>query len=341
MLKGKPHRIIISRTDSIGDVILTFPLAGILKSLYPDCRIIFLGKSYTRAVIETCQHLDEFADWSKISAQNDTRSLELVKELNADIIIHVFPVSRIASLARKARIPFRIGATGRLYHWYSCNKLVRLSRRRSSLHEAQLNLKLIKILGAKKHYSLEEIQGFTGMINIPVLPERFMDNLDKNKFNLILHPKSKGSAREWGLDNFSQLIDQLPPDKFNLIITGTKEEGILMSEFLSQKTKRIHNLTGKLSLQELIGLIAAADGLLAASTGPLHIAASLRKLAIGIYPPIKPMDPGRWRPVGEKAKYLVLEKECNKCRKSNECQCIKDISPEQVRNILMKEVDKT
>ena len=39
MKLSNPKKIVISRTDSIGDVALTLPLAGILKSKYPDVRI--------------------------------------------------------------------------------------------------------------------------------------------------------------------------------------------------------------------------------------------------------------------------------------------------------------
>ncbi|RYG01290.1 MAG: glycosyl transferase family 9, partial [Chitinophagaceae bacterium] len=42
-----PENIIISRTDSIGDVVLTLPMAKIIKQQFPDCRIAFLGKEYT------------------------------------------------------------------------------------------------------------------------------------------------------------------------------------------------------------------------------------------------------------------------------------------------------
>ena len=56
-------RILISRTDSIGDVVLTLPVAGILKQTFPGCTIIFLGREYTRAVIEACDHVDQFVAW--------------------------------------------------------------------------------------------------------------------------------------------------------------------------------------------------------------------------------------------------------------------------------------
>ena len=76
--------------------------------------------------------------------------------------------------------------------------------------------------------------------------------------------------------------------------------------------------------------------MVAASTGPLHIAAALGKYVIGIYPPIKPMHPGRWAPIGKNASYLVLDKKCNKCRNNSHCDCIEDINPELVKNKLME-----
>ena len=69
---------------------------------------------------------------------------------------------------------------------------------------------------------------------------------------------------------------------------------------------------------------------MAASTGPLHIAAALGKVAVGLYAPMHPIHPGRWAPIGEKAGYLVLNKMCNDCRKSMDCKCIRDIQPLQV-----------
>jgi ADP-heptose:LPS heptosyltransferase len=91
-----------------------------------------------------------------------------------------------------------------------------------------------------------------------------------------------------------------------------------------------------MDLGGLMAFIAAADALIAASTGPLHIASALGIKAIGLYPPIRPMHPGRWAPLGKKAVYLVKDAECDKCRKSLECLCMKDLSPELVKNELEK-----
>jgi heptosyltransferase-3 len=57
-------------------------------------------------------------------------------------------------------------------------------------------------------------------------------------------------------------------------------------------------------LDELIAFIFNADGLLASGTGPLHLAAASGIHALGLFPPSRPIHPGRWAPLGKKAEYL-------------------------------------
>lgn len=321
---------IISRTDAIGDVVLTLPVAGVLRSLYPSARILFLGRAYTRDIIDACTHIDGFLDWDQLKESDPAQQLAAT---NADAIIHVFPDKAIARAAWKARIPQRIGTTNRLYHWLYCNVRVPLSRKNSPWHEAQLNLRLLGPLGARESYTLEEIGGFYGLTRLVALPPAVATLLSPDRFNLILHPKSRGSAREWGLDNFRQLIALLPRDRFEIFLTGTAAEGKLL-EPLRQEFPFLTDLTGRLSLGELMSFIARADGLVAASTGPLHLAAALGINALGIYPPIRPMHPGRWAPVGKKAVVFVEKKDCEACRKTGDCACMRAIQPQALSEYL-------
>ena len=339
MIKHKPKRILICRTDSIGDVMLTLPMAGVLKNLFPDCELLFLGKNYTRNVIECCEHINAFVNWDEMQNNSPSEAIDQISQLNVDVIIHAFPRPEIAQLAKKAQIPHRIGTSGRAYHFRTVNHPVFFSRKRSDLHEAQLNLKLLKPLGWKKELSLDEVSKYYGFTKVPDPSPETKTLLNLNKFNLILHPKSKGSAREWGVNNFNQLIETLPKDRFEIFITGTEDEGNLIRDELLSKHDFIHDLTGKLNLKQLIAFIASADGLVAASTGPLHLAAALGIHAIGIYPPIRPMHPGRWAPLGEKATFIVKNISCSDCRKINTCHCMAEIKTIEVVNLLMKIID--
>lgn len=329
------RHIVISRTDSIGDVVLTLPMAGWLKRHRPEIHITFLGSSYTADVVKTCVHVDEFLAAPPGRWDDWAEGRDMLRE--SDLIIHVFPRREIAIFAKKAGIPVRLGTTNRLYHWATCNRLAAFSRRRSGLHEAQLNFMLLRRLTGAPVPSLSEISGLYGLERLVPLRPEIAGQSDKNRFNLILHPGSRGSAREWGLDHFSTLAGLLPPETFNIFITGTEAEGRSLREAgFFRDSVSMTDLTGKLSLAELISFIAAADGLVAASTGPLHLAAALGKHALGLYPPIRPMHPGRWAPVGVNASYLCIDKKCDSCRKTAHCECMRAISPESVRDQLLR-----
>ena len=327
--------ILISRTDSIGDVVLTLPMAGIIKQFLPQSKLIFLGRNYTKDVIGLSEHVDEFVSYDDVLKLNATEQIDTFKKLNASHIIHVFPVKEIAHIAKKSGIKNRIGTTNRLWHWFTCNVKISLSRKNSDLHEAQLNTKLLTPLDITKEFSLEELVSAYGFTKVPVLEKVHLDLIDKTKTKIILHPKSKGSAREWGLDNFSNLITQLDKTKYQIFISGTAQEGELVKDLIA-KHPEVINLTGKLSLQQFIAFINQGDVLIAASTGPLHIAAALGKKAIGLFAPMRPIHPGRWKPIGKQANYLVLNKDCNDCRKTMNCHCIREIKTMEVIKLIEK-----
>jgi len=322
--------ILISRTDSLGDVTLTLPLAGYLKWVYPKIHIVFLGCSYAQPLVDCCEFVDEFVNYTDLKQLPMHKQVGEIMKLQVDAVLHVFPEASVARLMKKAEVPIRIGTSHRAFHWFTCNRFVSFSRRRSELHESQLNFKLLKGLGFDFVPQLKEIPAWYGLKPKQQLPDALQKQLDPNRFKLILHPKSKGSAREWGVDRFVELIKLLPEDRFQLLVSGTAEEGAQLQPLFQEVGDRVLNLTGQLSLSAFIALIAASDGLVAASTGPLHIAAALGKKALGLYAPMKPIHPGRWKPIGLKADYLVMDKNCNDCRKGGVCACILGIEAKTV-----------
>lgn len=322
-----PENIIISRTDSIGDIILALPVAGVLKKYFPDIKIGLMGKEYTREMVMASGYIDAFID------VEDFLSREILLDGKKPAgIIHLLTNKIIAKRAAALKIPIRIGTTGRIYHWFTCNKLVPLSRNKSLLHEAQLNLKLLKPLGIHENFSFNYIQQLYGLTKMQPLEGRFSTSIQKDKYNIIIHPKSQGNAREWPAEHFIELINLLDKDAYTIFISGVDKEKKYVQQITDKLNKPVINMAGNIPLGQFIAFINQCDGVLANSTGPLHIAAALEKDAYGIYPPIKPKHPGRWGPIGPKAQVFVLNKECNDCRNDKEnCSCINAISPLSVK----------
>ena len=321
-----PNRIIISRTDSIGDVVLTLPLCAWLRTKFPEAKLTFLGKNYTRDIVSCFDSIDEFISLEEIEQLPITGRFNLLK---SDVFIHVFPNKELASLAKKAKIPMRLGTSHRVYHLLTCTHRLNFSRKNSNLHEAQLNFELAKPLGLLHIPSLEEINGYLTHFKIPSveLPEA-ISRIDFSK-TILLHPKSQGGAMEWPIENYFELAQRLTQIGKIVCFTGTESEG---EQFQSRipTHERIINTTGKLTLPQLIKLCALSEGLVACSTGPYHISAVFGKKAIGLFSSRKPIHPGRWTALGENSKALVYDENCPKCKKGKSCNCIEQITVDRV-----------
>lgn len=322
------NRILISRTDSIGDVILTLPMCQALKEKYPQARLIFIGKKYTEPVVSCFDCIDEF--WDVDSLLNQPISLQIEK-MHADCILHVFPNKQLASLAKKAKIPMRIGTSHRIFHLFTCNYRPNFTRKNSPFHEAQLNFQLLEPLGITRIPNLAELSSNI-QFNPPneELPNEF--NFESGSL-ILLHPKSKGSALEWPIEKYMSLAENLANIGKTVCFTGTEEEGKLFRDNIPVHPNIIDS-TGKLTLEQLIVFIGKAQALVACSTGPYHIAGVCGIKAIGLFSMRRPIDPGRWKAIGPKATYLVFDKNCKSCKKGEKCRCIENITVQTVINAI-------
>ncbi len=331
-----PGHIVISRTDNIGDVILTLPLAALLKQAYPHTKITLLARNYVKEIALNCPDIDHFLNWDELQLVKPLDAIKTLRQLNATVFLHAFPRKAIAYLAYRAKVPHRVGTTRRWYHILFCNHRINFSRAKSNLHEAQLNLKLLAPFGLAQDFTLPALQALVRVQLRQPLPEKLSAYLDKKRFNLILHPLSNGNGREWPMTAYRQLIEQLDPSRFQVIVTGSNAEASLLEKELLQYCPTVINTSGALQLQELLLLMQYSDGIVASGTGPLHMGAALGIHTLGLFPPKARLDPKRWGPVGRQAEYLVLNQEtlCQAPCNNKVCACMQAITVAQVKQVI-------
>jgi ADP-heptose:LPS heptosyltransferase len=327
-----PRRILITRTDNIGDVVLTLPLAGYLKQLYPQAEIVFLCRLYAAAVVAQCRHVDRVLTVEELG-RDVAKSL---KQTGCDTVLFTYPRRELAYAARRAGIGRRVGSTRRVYHWLTCNRLVNMTGPLGArLHEAQLSFKLLLPLGIDYVPPREDVWKLYGLT-----PSRHRDAdavLAGPGFKLILHPKSNGNGREWPLEHFTTLARMLGDDpQVRVLVTGSPAEGQLLAEQAPEllALPNVENLCGKLDLAGFTALIGGCDGLVASGTGPLHLAAALGRPVVGLFPPIKPIDPVRWAALGPRATNLAAEQGCGQCADPAQCSCMRAITPQHVLDVI-------
>jgi ADP-heptose:LPS heptosyltransferase len=342
--------LLICRTDNIGDLVLTLPLAGFLKQQFPHCRITFLCRAYAQGVVERCVFVD-----AVLTLETLVEPEAALRAGGFDVVIFAFPQRKLAQAAKRAKIPLRVGTSHRFYHWLYCNKLAHFSRVHSPLHEAQLNFALLEPLGLKVAPSLAQIQDWYGLrpgaveasppapaLRGPTVRGPTMRGptlLQNNRFNLILHPKSNGNGREWPLASFVELARQLQTEaRVQIWISGSAQEGQQLAAAAPElfALPNVASLCGHCTLAQFVDLIAACDGLIASGTGPLHLAAALGRRTLGLFPPIKPIDIARWGALGSRAENLCTQPACRACPGAQACACMAAISVQQVNAVVTR-----
>lgn len=334
------QHILISRQDNIGDVILTLPMAAYLKQLNPKVKITLLCRAYAAPVVRYCDDIDEVVEIESI--QHDL--LGYLKHSDIDTVILAQPDRPLAKAAFRAGIRHRIGnARQKLYQLFFCNRRVRFSKGLTPNHESQINFEFLRPYGVTAPPQRSEIPALYHF-SIPT-DKNNAELLAPYTFNLVLHTKSNGHGREWPIAYYQALAEALSkqPD-VHLWLTGSVKEG----EWLQQHAEAllhmptVTNLCGKQSLAQLSSFIYQADGLIASGTGPLHLSAAIGQRTLGLFPPTRPMHPGRWAAIGRRASNLYqAESSCPGCsqREQITCACMQAITPAAVLEVVQCWID--
>lgn len=344
----KINHVLISRTDNIGDVVCTLPLAGIIKSRYPNCKITLLARDYVRAIATHSKYIDDFLSWDILSKQTEADAIAFIQSKKIDVVMHVHHDKIISQLMKKAKIPYRIASVSRSYHWSPtlsrsyqwrlCNKLTWFDAKKTGFHEMQRHLGLLKPLKIKAKNDLDYLHSMMGFGCDQSLPDHLRSVLHTEKFNLIMHPFSHGHGREWPPSRFVELIQALPKDRFHIILTGSEKEKQRIQNEIIVHCENAVSVAGCCNLDELITLISKSDGLLANGTGPMHLAGALNKRTLGIFPFKRTIGAECWKPLGNNAETVIADPNCQEitCVDKKDCYCMKSITVNQVKEIIMR-----
>ncbi|PKL82186.1 MAG: ADP-heptose--LPS heptosyltransferase [Ignavibacteriae bacterium HGW-Ignavibacteriae-3] len=327
-----PKNILIVRTDRIGDVVLSLPMAAIIKKHFPGCRITFLLRRYTEPLAVNNPYIDEvIALIEKNGKPSISKNIYVLKN-EFDAVVVAYPSYAIALMLFLSNIKIRIGSG---YRWYSFffNRKVYDHRKFGEHHELEYNVRLLRQLGIKEEVNENNVQfGIAPHNEDREKIERVLSELkvDPSKKIVIVHPGSGGSAVDLPAETMKSIIKTLSNEPFEIFITGNEQEKELCSSLVVNNSTK--NLAGNFNLGELIALIEKCDLMIANSTGPIHIAAGLGKYVIGFYPKFAAASPKRWSPYTTKKKIFTPEIDCQNCtrRQCENLRCMESIKAEDV-----------
>ena len=138
-------KILLVRTDNIGDLVVTLPMIELIKQDNPGHEVWFMVQDYASAVMDAAPGVDGWLSWTRLSKLPPKEAAQEIKAQKFDMAIVVHPNRHASRLLWRARVPKRLGTYRRLYHLLHCNVWVNLARHGSQMHEGLMNTKLMKI----------------------------------------------------------------------------------------------------------------------------------------------------------------------------------------------------
>ncbi len=295
----KDDRILICRTDRLGDLILAAPLIETMKLRYPESPLDVLTSDYAAPILNNSKYIDKAVTVDNGRLQNDkeyqTEFLQKIKASGYRAALVLFPDKQISRILYEAGIPYRVG-TGRRFHSIYFNYHIFHSRKANKKHESEYNLDFLRFFREGVLFKIPKVD----LKNRELDEARRLISLDGIKGHfIILHPGSGGSAHSWPLGQFLELYDLLAKRGYTVLLTGSIEEGNQIKKAAESYGIKVNSFAGKTDLLTLAALLSLADVVVANSTGPLHLAAAVGTIVVGIYPSEHTMSPIRWGPRGE------------------------------------------
>lgn len=111
---------------------------------------------------------------------------------------------------------------------------------------------------------------------------------------VVVHPGASVPARAWSAEHHAALVDALVASGRRVVITGGPAERDLTAAVAGTRRPGVVDAGGGTSLAALAEILAAADVVVTANTGPAHLAAAVGTPVVSIFAPTVPAV--RWRP---------------------------------------------
>lgn len=297
-------KILINRTDAIGDTLLTLPICEAIKTKYPDCKIVYLSSDRCLGLFDIVGNIDEH--WVLQRDQGILKNFfsfyKKIKELNPDVFIHLgglqFPIL-INFLLRTKK---RLGLISKIVSFVGLNYGTRQKRSSSGKHEVTMNLEVLRPLGIDS----SEVAPMKVKINRDqnYLKENFDSDYIEERKNIFIHPGMTGHTLNWPVKNYVRLAHELEkkyPQNFQFILSFTPSDQKYIDEFkVELKNYPIETLLyldgAKRGLTHYAKCLLSADLFIGPSTGTTHLANVLNRPVLGLYSPIAAQSSTRWRP---------------------------------------------
>jgi heptosyltransferase-2 len=304
----KPQRILVVRTDRIGDVVLATPLIRALRQTFPSAYIAAFVRPYARDLLLHNPHLNDILIDDPAGEHSGRKGfwnqVSLLRRHRFDTALLLLPTERLAWMLFFAGIRTRVGVGTVLYEVLTFMKTVSRRKYIPLRHEADYCMDLGRVLGVASNDLSTEL--FLTASEKEEGQQLIRPENNGDEIFVGIHPGSGHSSPNWQVERYVEFAAaMLEHRSVRIVVTGSTQESALTSHFNKLGSERVTNLIGQLSLRQLMGVISHLQVLVSSSTGPMHIAAALKVLTVSMFCPLTACSPVLWGPKGNATEILL------------------------------------
>jgi heptosyltransferase-2 len=301
-------KILIRGPNWVGDSVLSIPAMKAIRSRFPSAEITLLVRPWVAGLFTGAPFIDKVwsesrpasvAEWSRITRQIRGRHFDL-----AVLLPNSFESALMTFLGR---VPIRLGyaTDGRRLLLTESVTPPKQQRR----HQIYYYLDLIG--GTEKPEPTIEIQATTEE-RTDARKLLFAEGIEPQQAFLVINPGAAyGSAKRWDEQRFAETADILSQSLgLRVAIVGSAAEGPVAENIRAQMKSAPALLTGKTTLETLIGVLAESSLMITNDSGPMHIAAALGIPTIAVF---GSTDDGVTGPIGNKTRIVKHPVDCSPC----------------------------
>ena len=152
-------RVLINRSDAIGDSILTSTMAQMIKDKYPEAKVTFIIAAKSADVFKNHPYIYQVKIYHR-QARFYLKIREILRIFSEVKPTHYFYVGGgylPNFVSWLLRIPFRGGLKSRWHTYLFLNKGTRQKRSMVTMHEMEYNLNLLAPMGIDYNYQDKNI----------------------------------------------------------------------------------------------------------------------------------------------------------------------------------------
>lgn len=295
-------RILVIRTDRIGDLVLSTPAFRALRDHFPHAYITCLTASYTREIVEGNPCLNEVITYERAMIGSPIQLIRFVvgirrSRFNMVVVLNYAPDAIL--LAYLSGAPVRVGTWIPGCKWFLTESISYRERDKPGRHEVECVLDVLRKIG---------IEANEKSLYLPLSERgesfavRFMKEHDLGKGILVaLHPGSRQPRMRWNKKGFAWVADALIREKGVkvVMIQGTGEEELIRDIF-SLMQEKVPVTPSDMIITELISLLNRCSLFIGNGTGPMHLAAGVKVPVIALFGNVHFMESSKkWAPWGE------------------------------------------